>query len=65
MKNATQAEEGKVSLTSTSDEVDIVAEPAVGEPMCPHKDLNLPRSYDEVVERMKRLQSSREDSAMN
>ena len=65
MKNVPHAEEGKVSLTATADEVDIVAEPEAGEPICPHKDLNLPRSYDEVVERMKRLQSSREDSAMN
>jgi hypothetical protein len=32
---------------------------------CPHEDLNLPRSYDEVVRRFERLQGARAMEALN
>lgn len=32
---------------------------------CPHKDLNLPTSYDEVVKRFNRLQGDRAWEVMN
>lgn len=42
-----------------------VAPPAQRFDFCPHKDLNLPTSYDEVVKRFKRLQGDRAWEVMN
>ncbi|HOP43379.1 MAG: hypothetical protein R2810_15945 [Flavobacteriales bacterium] len=65
MKNTGRPEMGTVSLTATAEEAELDAETKAQEPFCPHKDLNLPKSYDEVVLRMKRLQGTREAEDLN
>ena len=61
----------KSELTENAKEV---TEPVVPKPVaqeeqrfdfCPHKDLNLPTSYEEVVQRFNRLQGDRAWELMN